>query len=471
MNAIRLPTATLVLPVALSCEFTEVAEPPTDSPDSHDVTRDVIGQLNSLRRIYLEQLVAYQDLTVAYQDLAIARYEGRDAEENRTPEATESRDAQVAAAISRIAAQTIVESDSPCEADLALADEPLVRVGLLDGPEEYLFGNVSGAVRLENGSVVVADEQSREVRMYDVGGRHVWTSGREGEGPGEYRGLWLLRGCPGAAVTTFDWQLDRITELDSAGGVVDTRLFGEAGPYGAPACSPRGDMVFAAWPDTEWELTAAMGTRYRWEMSLSWERDDSVAALRSGIPGTERYIYTEYGASMPLTWGRDMAFAVTAAGVWYGSADDYELEQVDWTGRVTRVARWNGPDLEVTREHLNRYRDAYLAGYETAEERRSFERERWPEIRDGLPERFPAYVSRGLLPLPDGGVWVVPHSWRDLGGRAEFHLLGPDGTWLHRLMIPSGRTLLDAGPGWVLLLERGEFDEQSVAVYELVEGL
>lgn len=38
-------------------------------------------------------------------------------------------------------------------------------------------------------------------------------------------------------------------------------------------------------------------------------------------------------------------------------------------------------------------------------------------------------------------------------------------------MIPSGRTLLDAGPGWVLLLEKGELDEQSVAVYELlVEG-
>ena len=164
-----------------------------------------------------------------------------------------------------------------------------------------------------------------------------------------------------------------------------------------------------------------------------------------------------------------MAFAVTATGVWYGSADDYELEHVDWNGRVTRISRWAGPDLEVTREHLNRFRDAYLARYETPEERRRFERERWPWIRDDVPERFPAYVSEGLVSLPDGSVWVVPHPWRDMGGD-EFHLLGPDGDWLHRLTIPSGRTLLDAGPGWVLLLEQGEFDEQSVAVYELVEG-
>ena len=366
------------------------------------------------------------------------------------------------------AAQTIVESDSPREADLVLSDEPLLRIGMLDGPDEYLFGNISGAVRLEDGSVVVTDEQSREVRMFDAGGEHVWTSGREGEGPGEYRGLWLLRGCPRAAVTVYDWRLKRITELDSDGSVVNTHALRGAdgpGPYGAPACSPDGDLVFTDWPDSEENL--AVG-QFRWEMSLSRERDGSAATLRSGIPGTELYHHGG-GISGPVTWGKDMAFAVTATGVWYGSADDYQLEHVDWTGRVTRVARWNGPDLEVTREHLNRYRDSQLARYKTAEERQSFERERWPEIRDGLPERLPAYASKGVLPLPDGSVLVVPHPWRDLAAD-EFHLLGPDGTWLHRLTIPAGRTLFDAGPGWVLLLEAGEFDEHSVAVYELVEG-
>ncbi len=277
-------------------------------------------------------------------------------------------------AVSRIAAQTTVESDSPREADLVLADEPLLRIGMLDGPEEYLFGNVSGAVRLGDGGVVVADEQSRHVRMFDAVGEHVWTSGREGEGPGDYRGLWLLRGCPGAAVTVYDWRIKRITELDSDGSVVYTRTLRGAdgpGPSGAPACSPGGDLVFTDWPEAEEGL--AVGG-YRWEMSLSWERDDSVTTLRSGIPGTELYHHGG-GISGPVTWGKDMAFAVTATGVWYGSADDYQLDHVDWTGRITHVARWNGPDLEVTREHLNRYLDSQMARFETAEERR--------KLRDG----------------------------------------------------------------------------------------
>ena len=122
-----------------------------------------------------------------------------------------------------------------------LADEPLVRVGMLDGPVEHLFGNITGAVRLEDGSVVVGDEQSREVRMFDARGRHVWTSGREGEGPGDYQGLWLLRRCQGATVTVYDWQLKRITELDSEGRVIGTL----SAPRGWRTRSPWGTRVLA----------------------------------------------------------------------------------------------------------------------------------------------------------------------------------------------------------------------------------
>ncbi|MCY4572039.1 MAG: hypothetical protein OXF01_04490, partial [Gemmatimonadetes bacterium] len=199
MTATRLATATLVALVALTCDITEVEGPPADNPDAEteltprDRMQDLIDQLNDLEQKLLEMLVAYQDVPMS-------RYDDRGADENSEGETTESR-AETAPAITQLAPQTIVESDSPGRADLVLADEPLVRVGLLDGPDEFLFGNITGAVRLEDGSVVIADESIPEVRMFDAGGRHVWTSGRDGEGPGEYKGLWLLRGCLGATIT------------------------------------------------------------------------------------------------------------------------------------------------------------------------------------------------------------------------------------------------------------------------------
>ena len=386
---------------------------------------------------------------------------------NRAAQAAMILAAHVPMPATTLAAQTVAESEAPIGPDLTLSDEPMVRIGVLDGPMEYMFGEVAGAIRLADGSVVVADEQSYEIRMFDAGGRHVWTSGREGEGPGEYGGLRLLRGCPGAAITVFDWNLDRITELDAEGNVTDTRALSAVGvnPYSDPMCSLDGSLVFAPWPETD-EADLAVGEIFRWSMSLNWARGDSVTTLRSGIPGTERFFYG--GGTGPREWGKDMVFAASASGVWYGSGDDYELEHVDWTGRVTRLARWAGPDLEVTDEHLDRYLRAYLARYDTPAERRSFERERWRGIRDDLPERFPAFESDGLLALPDGSLWVTIFGWR--APENELHLLNQDGTWVGRLVIPARSTLLDAGRDWVLLLQRGQFDEHSVAVYELAEA-
>ena len=290
------------------------------------------------------------------------------------------------------------------------------------------------------------------------------TSGRQGEGPGEYGGLRLLRGCPGAAITVFDWHLDRVTQLDVDGNVVDTRPLNAIGvnPYADPACSPDGDLIFAPWPEDYPRV--APGEHHRWKMTLIRARGDDKDTLLSGIPGTERTRLESGGR--PRIWGRTMVFAVAPKGVWYGSAADYEIEHVDWTGQVTRIARWAGPDLTVTRERVDLFRDAWLARYEAAERRRRFEKESWPEIRDGLPDRFPAYEA--LLPLADGSVWVRTHGWR--APDTELHLLGPDGTWIRRLTMPSGPTLLDADRDWVLLRRRGELDEHIVAVYQLVES-
>ena len=190
MTATRVATATLVAMVALTCDITDVEGPPADNPDAVPRLTQLTPQDVIVRSLFHvsagSEMEFMEMMSAAYPDLPFfARYEDREAE--------------TTSAISQNAAQTIVESDSPREADLVLADEPLVRVGLLDGPNEYLFGNITGAVRLEDGSVVVADESIPEVRMFDAGGRHVWTSGRDGEGAGRVQGTLVAAGLPGSS--------------------------------------------------------------------------------------------------------------------------------------------------------------------------------------------------------------------------------------------------------------------------------
>jgi hypothetical protein len=75
---------------------------------------------------------------------------------------------------------------TPAAADTLVA-LPLATIGALDGPPEYLFGDVS-AVALGPGDIVyVADLLGSNVRAYDLEGASLATIGSEGDGPGEFQ--------------------------------------------------------------------------------------------------------------------------------------------------------------------------------------------------------------------------------------------------------------------------------------------
>ncbi len=62
-----------------------------------------------------------------------------------------------------------------------------VVIGVLDGAEEYLFGQVQDLAIDADGGIYVFDGQVPALRYYDSDGSYVRTLGREGEGPGEYK--------------------------------------------------------------------------------------------------------------------------------------------------------------------------------------------------------------------------------------------------------------------------------------------
>ena len=60
-------------------------------------------------------------------------------------------------------------------------------IGLADGPEEYLFGQIADVATGPDGEIVVVDWPAHSVRVFDRDGRFVRHVGAEGDGPGEYR--------------------------------------------------------------------------------------------------------------------------------------------------------------------------------------------------------------------------------------------------------------------------------------------
>lgn len=65
---------------------------------------------------------------------------------------------------------------------------PELTIGEFDGPDEYMFGNVQSMAVAEDGTLYLYDGHAKALRKYGPDGTYLAKLGREGGGPGEYKG-------------------------------------------------------------------------------------------------------------------------------------------------------------------------------------------------------------------------------------------------------------------------------------------
>ena len=97
-----------------------------------------------------------------------------------------------------------------------------VRIGKLEGAEEYLFGSIDDVAVGRAGMIYVADGQVPIIRSYDAQGRFVRNIGRKGSGPGEYQAIGGMRTLRDGRLALWDNRNQRITIYSDTGAVIDT---------------------------------------------------------------------------------------------------------------------------------------------------------------------------------------------------------------------------------------------------------
>lgn len=90
------------------------------------------------------------------------------------------------------------------------------RIGVASGSVESQLDDVGGALRLGDGTIVVANGGSGELRFFDATGAFVHAVGRRGEGPNEYQSMDYL-GLRGDTIAVYDERLLRLSLLDLGG--------------------------------------------------------------------------------------------------------------------------------------------------------------------------------------------------------------------------------------------------------------
>ena len=355
---------------------------------------------------------------------------------------------------------------------LRASADPMISIGPGQGVDSpYELFQVDGAMRLPDGSVVVMVRGHYEVRRFGPDGTHLWSRGRHGEGPGEFEFPVLLATCSSDdRIVIYDRFQYRVTILDNDGELVDDYLldFGDRTPYGLIKCAPSGRMVFTQYGDSS-QMPDREGP-YRWVVDIVYNDGEGASprVFRQGIPGADRMMYFLHGVPAggePLTWGRTLSIAATDEGAWIGTADSLAIELVDWSGTTIDRIRSDGPDLEVTEEHLDAYRDELYEAYRS-EGRDDWEQRfngYWELQRPNLPTRFPAYTD---LIIADGLIWV--RHFRP-PGQTEQHWWGfdDDGTHVATMFLPSRMKVQDLGSDWVLAVLTGPLGIERLVVHQL----
>ena len=314
------------------------------------------------------------------------------------------------AAVRDSAGVTIVENFGNLRPDVsgwAVAPQPILSIGTLEGEwTDQLYG-AREAVRLPDGRIAIANAGTEEIRIYGPDGSVLNVVGGDGEGPGEFQGLSLVGTLPG-------------------------------------------------------DTLVAVGRRDH-RISLVHPDDGFIRSVTpEGLPDGPFSGYGLFDDGRKVPFGKRPAVAVTPNRLYLGSGDTYEILGYTPEGALERVIRLDQESAVLTQSLIDRYIEERVA-------EAAVDMDEAREIRSGydgvpFPETIAAYQSFRTDPLEC--LWVEES--RMPGDEVPvWSIFDEEGELQARVSLPEGVDLLEVGEDYVLGLARDDLDVEYVRMYQL----
>jgi hypothetical protein len=321
----------------------------------------------------------------------------------------------------------IVEHASlPNELTSWTLSETQLRIGSLDGAGPEVFGRITDVVELTSGTMVVADDLARELRSFDATGRHLWTAGGQGDGPGELARIDALGVLRGDSVAVFDSRNRRVSIFGDDG--LFARDYALALPAGlrtpqSAGITGRGGLAGLSlepgFPPDPGPFQLAMDP-------LFIDPEGRLLVRGPSIPGGD-YLRppSMNGPVAPLLWrplGRRTQIAVGSESVLLATQHSFEVRRYSLVGRLIESVRVHQPLVPTDRA---RYEAMDRARYPTMDRR--------PDRF--LPDSLPAFdrIRLDILDRTWIEEYVPPYETR----APQWWVLDNGGDFLAQIRIPT----------------------------------
>ena len=363
----------------------------------------------------------------------------------------------------------IVQNHSPAWPDGVgwRVGEVETSIGVAAGaPEQQLF-RVFDATRLSDGTVVIANSGTAELKFFDRDGNFIRSVGRAGGGPGEFSQASTIRALvrrPGDSLLTWDVYGQKLSLFDPAGEFVrDARLSISGRMYFWRGVFPDGTLLMALVnPDQPSEVQTGLLPRHIRLLSFS-QTGDSLGVLGEYDESDWHMTRMERGAGlfMETPFAREVTLGVAGEGMVLSTGESYEYRVLDGEFSLVAVVRREFSPVPVREEDRARILDEELAG--TPESRRPAVRRIVESLP--LPEFFPPY--KGMMVDAGLNVWLQEYPVRD-GLPNDWTVFDPTGRWLGTVTLPERLEVYEIGLDYLLGKEVDDLGIERVRVCWLI---
>jgi len=356
--------------------------------------------------------------------------------------------------------------------------EPTLSIGVVSGEGSHELSDVTGAIRLPDGRIVVGNGGTEELRFFAADGEHLFSTGGEGEGPGEFRSIDFIGLIGDDSLVVHDARIKRLSLFDVSG-----RFLGSHGPIDAPQMRlPRvvgviGSRYYVSWSfvGQEPEQTGVYAVPIRFGMTelLSdnfVEAGTAMSSEESLIRYADRLTraYRPFGRESDVAAGGLQIYVLT-------STDDSGISVYDSAGRLVRILRIAIPTRPVDEAAVAAWTDSWIARYAGG----SAEVEAY--WRRGIRETPPPDHMPGIrsLEVDDAGNVCAERYPVTMNEETVYWCFSPEGQFVRSFRLPRGLARagqhphrdpqLQIGNDFVLGVWLDENDVQYVRLYGLLQ--
>ena len=359
----------------------------------------------------------------------------------------------------------IVESTSaawPPAEEWTVSPEPVFRLGNLEDDPFSQFFRILDVALLAGGDVIVVDGGSSEVRRYDATGRHMWSAGGRGEGPGEFRSPRYLGRRDDGSFLVWDRSLFRLSVIGENGEVILSQR--RSSPDG------REFIVQGLFDDGAWLVTfpvsiSAPSAGTAWADTIGLWRYDPVREDRVRLAGIigQRWIWT--GQHMlPVPFSPRPLRAIDGSRLAVASGPDAEISVHDAAGSLVARYRFARDRETVTESDVRQVIESLVEIGQSGAPAAA-----WRDWRDRMeiPRYEPAFDW--LLADGNGTLWARRFQSDPLSREPpSWDVFDPTGVYLGSVSTPGGLAVLAIGDGLLAGVYRDELGVEYVGVHRVL---